>query len=80
MFGSARLPKLASAISSPTAWVTGRRNRQCGRSSLSSDFDDVCHCTVKANVLNEERVRGTDVDVRADTGFVVAFAQYVTKT
>ena len=36
--------------------------------------------TVKANALNEERVRGTDVDVRADTGFVVAFAQYVTKT
>ena len=36
--------------------------------------------TVKANVLNEERVRGTDVDVRANTGFVVAFAQYVTKT
>ena len=27
-----------------------------------------------------ERVRGTDVDVRANTGFVVAFAQYVTKT
>ena len=24
--------------------------------------------TVKANALNEERVRGTDVDVRADTG------------
>ena len=38
--------------------------------------------TVKANALNEERVRGTDVDVHADrdTGFVVAFAQYVTKT
>ena len=36
--------------------------------------------TVKANALNEERVRGTDVDVRANTGFVVAFAQYVTKT
>ena len=35
--------------------------------------------TVKANALNDERVRGTDVDVRADTGFVVAFAQYVTK-
>ena len=34
--------------------------------------------TVKANALNEERVR--DVDVRANTGFVVAFAQYVTKT
>ena len=31
--------------------------------------------SVKANALNEERVRGTDVDVRADTGFVVAFAQ-----
>ena len=45
VFGSARLPlKLASAISSPSAWVTGRRNRQCGCSSLSSDFDDVCHC------------------------------------
>ena len=29
------------------AWVTGRRNRQCGRSSLSSDFDDVCHCEGK---------------------------------
>ena len=39
-----RLLKLASAISSPRAWVTGRRNRQCCRSSLSSDFDDVCHC------------------------------------
>ena len=36
--------------------------------------------TVKANALNEERVLGTDVDVRAKTGFVVAFAQYVTKT
>ena len=36
--------------------------------------------TVKANALNEERVRGTDVDVRVDTGFVVAFAQNVTKT
>ena len=24
--------------------------------------------TVKAKALNEERVRGTDVDVRADTG------------
>ena len=36
--------------------------------------------TVKANALNEERVRGTDVDVRANTGSVVAFAQYVTKT
>ena len=36
--------------------------------------------TVKANALNEERVRGTDVDVRANTGFVVAFAQCVTKT
>ena len=33
--------------------------------------------TVKANALNEERVLGTDVDVRANTGFVVAFAQYV---
>ena len=47
VFGSARLLKLASAISSPRAWVTGRRNRQCGRSSLSSDFDDVCHCEGK---------------------------------
>ena len=47
VFGSASLPKLASAISSPRAWVTGRRNRQCGRSSLSSDFDDVCHCEGK---------------------------------
>ena len=35
--------------------------------------------TVKANALNEERVRETDVDVRADTGFVLAFAQYMTK-
>ena len=25
--------------------------------------------TVKANALNQERVRGTDVDVRANTGF-----------
>ena len=83
MFGSARLPKLASAISSPTrAWVTGRRNGQCGRSSLSSDFPvTLTMCvTVKANTLTEEQVRGTDVDVRADTGFVVAFAQYVTRT
>ena len=47
VFSSARLPKLASAISSPRAWVTGRRNRQCGRSSLSSDFDDVSHCEGK---------------------------------
>ena len=47
VFGSARLRKLASAILSPTAWVTGRRNRQCGCSSLSSDFDDVCHCEGK---------------------------------
>ena len=36
--------------------------------------------TVEANLLNEERVRGTDVDVRANTGFAVTFAQYVTKT
>ena len=36
--------------------------------------------TVKANALNEERVRETDVDVRADTGFVLAFAQYMTNT
>ena len=38
--------------------------------------------TVKENALNEERVRERDVDVRANlqTGFVVAFAQYVTKT
>ena len=47
VFGSARLPKLASTISSPRAWVTGRRTRQCGRSSVSSDFDDVCHCEGK---------------------------------
>ena len=33
--------------------------------------------TVKAKALNEERVRGTEVDVRADTGFVVAFASTV---
>ena len=32
--------------------------------------------TVKANALSEERVRGTDVDVRANIGFVVAFEQY----
>ena len=31
VFGSARLPKLASTISSPRAWVTGRRTLQCGR-------------------------------------------------
>ena len=37
----------ASAISSPRAWVIGRRNRQCSRSSLSSDFDNVCHCEGK---------------------------------
>ena len=47
VFGPARPPKLASAISSPRAWVTGRRNRQCGRGSLSSDIDDVCHCEGK---------------------------------
>ena len=37
--------------------------------------------TVEENALNEERVRGRDVDVRDDlrTGFVVAFAQYMTK-
>ena len=39
-----------------------------------------CVSHVKANALNKERVRGTDVAVRANTGFVVAFAQYVTKT
>ena len=43
VFRSARIPKLASAISSPRAWVTGRRIQQCGRSSLCSDSDDVCH-------------------------------------
>ena len=81
MFGSARLPKLASAISSPRVWVTGRRNRQCGRTVEAPLPLTLTMCvTVKANVLNEERVRGTDVDVRANTGFVVAFAQYVTKT
>ena len=79
MFGSARLPKLASAISSPRACLSGRRNRQCGRSSLSGPVTLTMCVTVKANALNEERVRGLDVDVRADTGFVVAFAQYVTK-
>ena len=47
VFRSARLPKLASAISSSRAWVTGRRNRQCGRSSICSDSDDVCHCEGK---------------------------------
>ena len=40
--------------------------------------------TVKENavIMNEERVRGRDVDVRVHlrTRFVVAFAQYVTKT
>ena len=38
--------------------------------------------TVKANALHEERVRGRDLDVRADlqTSFVVAFAQYVANT
>ena len=34
--------------------------------------------TVKENALNEERARGRDADLR--TGFIVAFAQYVTKT
>ena len=47
VFRSPRLPKLVSAISSPRAWVTGTRNRQCGRSSLCSDFDDVYHCEGK---------------------------------
>ena len=74
VFGSACLPKLASTISSPRAWVTGRRTRHCGRSSLSSDFDDVCHYEGRC------AERETDVDVRANTGFVVAFALYVTKT
>ena len=38
--------------------------------------------TGKENALNEERVRGRDVDVCVDlwTRFVVAFAQDVTKT
>ena len=38
--------------------------------------------TVKENALNEERVRGRDVDIRADlrNGSVVAFVQYVAKT
>ena len=34
--------------------------------------------TVKENALNEERARGRDADLR--TGFIVAFAQYVSKT
>ena len=38
---------LASAIWSPRAWVTGRRNWQCCRSPISSDFDDMCHCEGK---------------------------------
>ena len=46
MFRSARLPKI-SAISSRRAWVTERRNRQHGRSSLCSGSDDVCHCEGK---------------------------------
>ena len=74
MFGPARLPKLASAISLPRAWVTGE-----GIGSVVVAPLTMC-VTVKANALNEERARGTDVDVRANTGFVVAFAQYVTKT
>ena len=40
-------PSKASAISSPRAWVTGTRNRQCGRRSLCSDSDDVYHCEGK---------------------------------
>ena len=38
--------------------------------------------TVRENTVNEEQVGGRDVDVRTDlqTGFVLAFAQYVTKT
>ena len=72
---------LRRSISSPRAWVTGRRNGQCGRMIAAPFPVTLTMCvTVKANALNEERVRGTDVDVRANTGFVVAFAQYVTKT
>ena len=59
--------RLASAISSSRAWVTGRRNRQCGRCSLSSDFDDVCHCEGKCAERGTSSNRGTDVDVRANT-------------
>ena len=57
--------------------MTGRMNRQCGRSSLCSDSDDVCHCEGKCAQTGTR-----DVDVHADlrTGFVVALAQLVTKT
>ena len=80
MFGSARLPKLASAISSPRAWP-GWLGEGIGSVVVAPFPVTLTMCvTVKANALNEERVRGTDVDVRANTGFVVAFAQYVTKT
>ena len=76
MFGSARLPKLAAAISSLRAWVTGTRNRRPGSVVVAPFPVTLTMCvTVKANALYEERVRGTDVDIRADTGFVVAFAQ-----
>ena len=65
VFGSARLPKLASTISSPRAWVTGRRTRQCGRmhSSLSSDFDDVCHCEGKC----AERGTSSRIKISSDS-------------
>ena len=47
-----------------------KSQKECGCSSLSSDFDDVY--TVKANALKEERmstfVKKKNVDVRADTG------------
>ena len=64
VFGSARLPKLASAISSPIAW-----EKESGSVVVAPVPVTLTMCvTVKANALNEERVRGTDVDVRADTG------------
>ena len=54
VFGSARLPKLASAISSPTAWVLGEG---IGSVLVAPFPATLTLCvTVKANALNEERV------------------------
>ena len=52
------------------------------RVSSNELFSTLKMCvTVKENALNEERVRGRDVDVRVDlrTRFVVAFAQHAVR-
>ena len=75
IFRSARLPKLASAISSSRAY--GWLGEGIGSVVVAPFTVTLTMCVaVKENAPDEERVRGRDVNVRADlqTDLVVAFA------